>query len=55
MRYGVAVVFLAAAPTYLIYYAVQPTPGSLVVQQIAYDGILVIILGILVAFLNKSD
>ncbi len=55
VRYGIAIAFLASIPTYLIYYAVQPTPGGLVVRQIAFDSALVIILGMLIAFLNKSN
>ncbi|MEM7431747.1 MAG: hypothetical protein AAF351_07385 [Pseudomonadota bacterium] len=55
IRFGLAVVLLAAVPTYLIYYAVQPWPADLMVKQIVGDGILVIILGMLVAFLNKTD
>jgi hypothetical protein len=42
-------------PVYLIYYAVQPTPGMLVVKQIVFDSTLIVILGIIVAFLNKPQ
>jgi hypothetical protein len=34
LRFGVAVALLTAVPTYLIYYAVQPLPGMLVVKQV---------------------
>jgi hypothetical protein len=53
-RFGLAVVLLGVVPTYLIYYVVQPIPGSLVVKQILYDGILVVLLGILVASLHRA-
>jgi hypothetical protein len=53
VRYGVAVALLAPVPVYLIYYAVQPWPGNIVAQQIIGDGLLVIVLGIVVAALNK--
>jgi len=53
VRYGVAVALLAPVPVYLIYYAVQPWPGNVVAQQIIGDGLLVIVLGIVVAALNK--
>jgi hypothetical protein len=52
-RYGLAVALLGVVPTYLIYYVVQPMPGSVVVKQILFDGILVVLLGILVAALNR--
>ncbi len=53
VRYGVAITLLAAVPTYMIYYAVQPLPGNLVAHQIIGDGLLLIVLGVVVAFLNK--
>jgi hypothetical protein len=55
IRYGIAVALLAAVPVYLIYYSVQPTAGMIVVKQIIFDGALVILLGIIVAFLNKPQ
>lgn len=54
LRFGVAVVLLTIAPTYLIYYAVQPMPGMLVTKQIAFDGVLLMLLGLLVAFLYRD-
>lgn len=54
LRFGVAVVLLTSAPTYLIYYAVQPMPGMLVTRQIVFDGILVMLLALLVAFLYRD-
>jgi hypothetical protein len=53
-RFGLAVALLGVIPTYLIYYAVQPLPGSLVVKQILYDGILVVLLGVLVAWMYRA-
>jgi hypothetical protein len=55
IRYGVAIALLAIVPTYLIYYVVQPMPGTTVVKQIVFDGILVIVLGLVVAFLYKAE
>ena len=54
LRFGVAVALLTAVPTYTIYYAVQPMPGAYVVKQIVFDGVLVILLGMLVAWMNRS-
>ena len=54
IRFGVAVALLTIVPTYIIYYVVQPTPGALVVKQIIFDGILIVILGVIVAWLHRS-
>ena len=54
LRFGVTVALLTVVPTYLIYYAVQPLPGALVVGQIVADGVLVVLLGVLVAFLHRQ-
>lgn len=55
VRYGVAIAVLTTIPTYLIYYAVQPMPGALVAKQIVFDTISVILMGIVVAWLNKNE
>ncbi len=55
IRYGIAIALLAAAPIYMIYYAVQQLPGMLVVKQIIFDSALIVIIGIVVAFLNKPQ
>jgi hypothetical protein len=53
LRYGIAVALMTAVPTYLIYYAVQPLPRALVVRQIIGDSIVVLILGIVVAWVYR--
>jgi hypothetical protein len=55
VRYGIAVAFLTVVPTYMIYYCVQPTPGMLVIKQMAFDGILIVILGVIVAWLHREQ
>ncbi len=55
IRYGVAIMFLTVVPIYMIYYTVQPMPGMHVVKQIIFDGALTLILGVVVAFLNKPQ
>ena len=55
VRFGIAVALLAAVPAYMISYVVQPTPGIIVVKQIIFDSVLIVILGIVVAFLNKPQ
>ena len=54
LRFGVAIALLVPIPTFMVYYTVQQTPGMLAVQQSIGDSILVLILGMLVAFLNKA-
>ena len=54
VRFGVAVALLTIVPTYLIYYVVQPMPGMLVAKQIVFDGILVLLLGLVAAFLYRT-
>ena len=54
VRYGIAVALLSVVPGYLIYYAVQPLPGAMVLKQITFSGILVIILGIIAAWLYRD-
>ena len=54
IRYGVAIILLTTVPLYLIYYVVQPMPGATVVKQILFDGILVLILGAIAAFMYRD-
>jgi hypothetical protein len=54
LRFGIAAALLAVVPTYLIYYAVQPLPGSLVVRQIIFSGLVTVVLGLVVAWLYRS-
>jgi drug/metabolite transporter (DMT)-like permease len=54
IRFGLAVAVLSVIPTYLIYFAVQPMPSDLVAMQIVFDTIAVVILGIVVAAVNRD-
>ena len=54
LRFGVALALLTVVPTYIIYYVVQPMPGGLVVKQIVFDGILMLILGCVAAFVYRQ-
>lgn len=54
VRFGVIIALFAAIPTYLIYYAVQPLGADLVIRQIVGDTLLLLVLGVLVAFLYKD-
>jgi len=55
VRFGIAVALLTIVPTYIIYYVVQPMPGGVVVKQIVFDGILMVILGMIVAWLYRNE
>jgi glucan phosphoethanolaminetransferase (alkaline phosphatase superfamily) len=53
LRYGLAIALVSSVPMFLIYYAVSPYPGLLVAKQIIGDGASFLVLGVLVAWLNK--
>jgi hypothetical protein len=54
VRFGVAVALLTIVPTYMIYYVVQPMPEDVVIKQIIFDGVLMVILGTIVAWLYRD-
>jgi len=53
LRYGVAVAVMMSIPMYLIYYVVMPFPSDLVAQQIVYETIGTIVMGIVLAWINR--
>ena len=53
-RFGAALAVVSTIPTFLIYFAVMPVPSDLVAQQIVFDSIGVVVLGVIAAWLNKS-
>src|SRR6202165_2398037 len=54
VRFGVVVALLTVVPTYMIYFVVQPMPGEVVIKQILFDGVLMVILGTIVAWLYRD-
>lgn len=54
IRFGIAVALLTVVPWYTIYYVVQPMPGSLVIRQTLFDGILTAFVGAVTAFVYRS-
>lgn len=54
LRFGLAMVVLITVPTYMIYYAVQPMPETLAVKQILFETPAMLVLGLLVALLNRE-
>jgi hypothetical protein len=55
IRYGAAIAVLSTIPVYLIYYALQPMPGAVVIKQIVFDTIGVILMGVALAWLNRKS
>lgn len=55
LRFGILIVLLLIAPVYLIYYVVMPYPLELALKQIAFDGILIMLLALVVAWINRED
>jgi hypothetical protein len=54
VRFGVAVALLTTVPSYVIYFVVQPMPAAVVIKQIVFDGVLMVILGIIVAWMYRD-
>jgi hypothetical protein len=54
VRFGIAVALLTIVPTYMIYFVVQPMPTSVVIKQIVFDGALMVILGMIAAWLYRG-
>lgn len=55
IRFGLVIALLTVVPMYTIYYCVQPMPGILAVKQIVFDGVLLLVLGAVAAFLYRND
>jgi len=53
VRYGILIALLLIVPTYLIYYVVMPYPFVLAIKQIVLDSIVIVLLGIVVAWINR--
>ena len=50
---GGAVACLTVIPTYLIYHVVTPVPLVLALKQIALDSIRVLLMGVVLAWINR--
>jgi hypothetical protein len=53
IRFGIAVACLTVIPTYLIYHVVTPVEFGVAIKQIVYDTIRVVLMGIVLAWINK--
>lgn len=54
VRYGIAIAVLAVAPVYLIYHVVTPVPLVAALKQVAFDSVRVVLMGIVLAWLNRG-
>jgi len=54
VRFGIAIALLTTVPTYLIYFVVQPMPAATVIKQVVFDSALMVILGIVAAFMYRQ-
>jgi len=54
LRCGIAVALVSVIPMFLIYYAVEPLPGMLVIKQECFSLVEMLLLGAIVALLNPS-
>jgi len=54
LRFGIATTLLVTVPWYLIYYSVQPWGRRVIAKQIVLDGISMIIVSLVVAYIYKS-
>jgi hypothetical protein len=53
IRFGIAIACLTAIPTYLIYHVVTPVPLVLALKQIALDTVRVVLMGVVLAWINR--
>ncbi|MBZ5523160.1 MAG: hypothetical protein LAP21_13060 [Acidobacteriia bacterium] len=53
LRFGLAMAALTVVAKFLIYFAVEPLDPILVTKQIVFDSIMTLILGVVVAALNR--
>ena len=54
IRYGIAVACLALVPIYLIYHVVTLVPLDVAFKQIAFDTVRVVLMGIVLAWINRG-
>ena len=52
-RYGIAIALLTTVPTYLIYHVVAQFPLDLTLKQIVLDAITIVLMGIVLAWINR--
>ena len=55
IRFGIAVAFLTAIPMSAIYYVVQQMPGMLSVKQAIGDTVVLLVVALVTAFMNRES
>src|SRR5688572_13020128 len=53
IRFGIIASLLITVPLYLVYFAVQPMPSTLVVKQMALDTVGTILMSLAVSYILK--
>jgi hypothetical protein len=53
LRYGLAMAGVMIIPKFLIYFAVEPMPHIVALKQIVFDTLAVVVMGVVVARINK--
>jgi hypothetical protein len=53
VRFGLAAAGLLPIYMYLVYFAVQPMPPSLVVRQVIFDSTVVVLVSLAIAFVHR--
>lgn len=54
IRFGIAIALLSSIPFFMIYYTVQQTPAALAINQSIGDTVVLVVVGLVTAFLNKK-
>lgn len=52
LRFGLGMAFFSTIPGYLVYYSVQPMPAMLVAKQVILGTMVMLLLGLLLAWLE---
>ena len=53
-KFGFMIACLMIFPKFMFYYAVQPIPGAVTIRQIVFDTLSLVVIGIVVAYINRS-
>jgi hypothetical protein len=53
IRFGILIALLLMIPVYLIYYVVMPYPLALAIKQMIFDSILIVVIAVVLAWINR--
>jgi hypothetical protein len=54
VRYGIAMAALVPAGKFITYYAIQPIAHSLALHQIVFDGVAIVLIAMVVAWIYRD-